>query len=310
MLQNTDMRARVGMSLRLVLIPFFLMLPSSSFPQKSDPRPVCTGIKAEKISANKIKITWSVPENFNAASIAIFRSTSQIQQKSAISAERPVAEVPSHSSSYTDTLTHFGSYYYALIARDKNGDLFNMLFPAVNATAKAVELAPPEGYNEIQPGPEERYAPGFLRELPLPYLDLISDLNIPPTKMSLRAENAGRALAGEYAERKRAPLSPYIFAKDMTLSPQGDDFFLFESLKTYFIKKDYKGSAEDLRRFLSIRREPDAAMRAVFYLAQSQYYCKNYRKALELFLFVEDFYPELSKKWIDSALDFYTPPIS
>ena len=283
-----------------------ILLPN--FAQTVSPRPVLTAINAKKIGVNKIQLTWNIPEKFNAASIAIFRSTSQIQQRSTISAEKPVAEVPAHTTTYTDTLKHFGDYYYALVARDKNGDLFNMLFPTVNATAKAVSLLPPDDYYDFPAEPEEQYVPGFLRELPLPYLDLISDLDIKPTPMTAKAKNAGKTLAGKYAVKKPKLLNPYIFQEDMVLSPEGDDFFLFESLKTYFIKKDYKGSITDLRNFLRITREQPVMMRAAFYLAESHYYCKNYRHALELFLFVEDEFPELSKKWIDSTLDFYKIP--
>lgn len=183
-----------------------------------------------------------------------------------------------------------------------------MLFPTVNATVKAVSLIPPDDYIEDVNEPEEQYVPGFLRELPLPYLDLISDLDIPPTKLSAKVKSEGRKLAGKYAVKKPVILNPYIFEEDLVLSPEGDDYFLFESLKNYFIKRDYKGSVKDLRSFLSITREPAVMIRAVFYLAQSHYYCKNYRKALELFLFIEDELPELSKKWIDSTLDFYQIP--
>ncbi|MCR4822293.1 MAG: hypothetical protein K5873_05425 [Treponema sp.] len=271
-------------------------------------RPVCTAISASKAGINKIKITWNLPSDFNAASIAIFRSNSPIELKSTISAEKPITEVPAHTTSYTDNLKYFGDYYYALIARDKDGSLFNMLLPTVNATVKAVTLLPPDDYYEVPSQNEEQYVPGFLRELPLPYLDLISDLDISPTKMSEKAKAQGKKLAGKYAVKKAKVLPPHVFEEDLVLSPQGDDFFLFESLKTYFIKQDYKGSVKDLLSFLSISRDHAVMMRAVFYLAQSQYYCKNYRKALELFLFTEDEMPELSKKWIDSTLDFYQIP--
>ena len=293
---------------RLIFLALFFAQAVFSYSQKITTRPVCTAIEAKKIGINKIQLTWNIPEGFSAASIAIFRSTSQIQLSSTISAEKPVAEVSSHTNTYTDNLKHFGDYYYALIARDKDGTLFNALFPSVNTTVKPVSLIPPDDYFEIAEEPDEQYVPGFLRELPLPYLDLISDLDIPPTKMSAKAKKAGSTLAGKYAVKKPTPLSPYVFEQDMILSPEGDDFFLFESLKTYFIKKDYKGSVKDLIKFLQITREPSVTTRAVFYLAQSQYYCKNYRKALELFLFVEDELPELSKKWIDSTLDFYKIP--
>ena len=302
------MFCRGSKKVKSIFICFLLITSSRSYTQMITSRPVLTSINAKKTGINKIHISWKVPDNFNAASIAIFRSTSQIQQKSTISAEKPVAEVPAHTNEYTDTLKHFGDYYYAVIARSKNGDLFNMLLPTVNSTAKAVSLLPPDDYYEVPAETEEQYSPGFLRELPLPYLDLISDLNIKPTPMSSKAKKAGKKLAGKYAVKKPKLLSPYVFEEDLVVSPEGDDFFLFESLKTYFIKKDYKGSVKDLVQFLSITREPQVTTRAVFYLAQSQYYCKNWRKALELFLYLEDDLPELSKKWIDSTLDFYQIP--
>ena len=292
--------------------PFFLVFLtiflSFTHAQKITTRPVCTSISAQKTAVNKIQICWDIPSEFNAASIAVFRSTSQIQQKSTITAEKPVAELPAHTTNYTDTLRHFGDYYYAVIARDKNGDLYNILLPTVNATVKPVSLIPPDDYFESAPEPEEQYAPGFLRELPLPYLDLISDLDIKATPMTAKANLAAKELSGKYSVKRPKLLDPFIFEEDMIVTPRGDDFFLFESLKNYFIQKDYKGSVKDLCKFLSITREPQVMTRAVFYLAESQYFCRNYRKALELFLFVEDEFPELSKKWIDSTLDFYRIP--
>ena len=286
----------------------FTALTSFLYPQNITRRPVCSNISAKKTGVNKITLTWEIPAGFQAASIAIFRSTSPIQQKSTISAEKPVAEVPAVTTTYTDELKHFGEYYYALVARDKNGSLFNMLFPSVNSTVKAVALLPPDDYFELPQENEEQYIPGYLRELPLPYLDLISDLDIKATPMGAKAKKAGKQLAGKYVTKKAKVMSPYVFEEDMVLSPEGDDFFLFESLKNYFIKKDYKGSVKDLKKFLSITRDSRVTVRAVFYLAQSQYFCRNYRKALELFLFLEDDLPELSKKWIDSTLDFYQIP--
>lgn len=307
-MHNIVMSRSVLRSAKTVFIAFLLATTAFVSAQTTSTRPVCTSLSAQKIGINKIKLTWKIPDSFKAASVAVFRSNEPITLKSTISAERPVAEVPAKLTTYTDTLKKFGEYYYAVIARDKDGNLFNMLFPTVNATAKAVVLEPPNGFYDIESTPEEQYVPGFLRELPLPYLDLISDLDIPPTQMSAKATNSGYELAGEYAVKKLKPLPPYVFEDDFVCATGGDDFYLFESLKNYFIKKDYKGSVTDLRKLLSVKRSPEVTTRAVFYLAESQYYCKNYRHALELFLFLEDDVPELAKKWIDSTLDFYQIP--
>ncbi|WP_407429429.1 hypothetical protein, partial [Treponema sp.] len=209
--------------------PAFLTSQSDTF------RPLCTSISAKKTGINKIQITWKCPSDFNASSIAIFRDNKPITLKSTVSAGHPVAEVPGNFTSYTDSLKKYGEYYYALIARDKNGNLYNMLFPTVNTTEKSVKLEAPANLYGETTGSDEQYVPGFLRELPLPYLDLISDLDVKPTKMGNKASNAGYELAGEHSLKKTKLLSPYIFEDDLICAPDGDDFYLFESLKTYFI---------------------------------------------------------------------------
>ena len=281
-------------------------------------KPVVYSIPAKKTAINKIQLTWSLPENFSAASIAVFRSSAQIIENSEILSMKPAAEIPAKSTSYTDTLKFFGEYYYALIARDKSGNLFDIVIPSANATISAVTLENPtkdEFAEKTQAGqtgkigqPEEKYQPSFLRNLPLPYLNLISDIGRKPTEFGEKTKNAGKELSGKFFEQKPKLREPYIFEEDLVCAPGGDDYYLFQSLKNYFIKKDYRASVTDLKNFLSVSREPYTAARASFYLAESQYYCRNYKSALQIFLFLEDVFPSLSKLWADSSLDQYTIP--
>lgn len=284
-------------------------------------KPVVNSISAKKTAINKIQLTWSLPENFSAASIAVFRSSAQIVENSEILSMKPVAEIPAKSTSYTDTLKFFGEYYYALIARDKSGNLFDIVIPSANATISAVKLENPkkdEFAEKTQTGQEDKieqneqleqkYQPSFLRNLPLPYLNLISDIGRKPTEFGEKAKTAGKELSGKFFAQKPKIRQPYIFEEDLVCAPGGDDYYLFQSLKNYFIKKDYRASAADLKNFLSVSREPYTAARASFYLAESQYYCRNYKSALQIFLFLEDVFPSLSKLWADSSLDQYTIP--
>lgn len=286
-------------------------------------KPVVNSISAKKTAINKILLSWSLPENFSAASIAVFRSSEQIIENSTILSMKPVAEIPSKSTSYTDTLKFFGEYYYALIARDKSGNLFDIVIPSANATISAVKLENPKEneFEKTRTGQaddigqtgnieqsEEKYQPSFLRNLPLPYLNLISDIGRKPTEFDEKAKSAGKALSGKFFAQKPKLREPYIFEEDLICAPGGDDYYLFQSLKTYFIKKDYRASAADLKKFLSVNREPYTAARASFYLAESQYYCRNYKSALQIFLFLEDVFPSLSKLWADSSLDQYAIP--
>lgn len=285
------------------LIPFFSF--SDDF---SDTKPIASSISAQKISVNKIQLKWTVPDDFNAASIAIFRDQKQISTAAPILSMKPVADVPAKTTSFTDTLSNFGEYFYALIARDKDGNLFDAVVPGINSTINAVTLENPNQDENAKNPVEAQYKPSYLRNLPLPYLDLISDIDRKPSDFSVEAMKNARTLSGKYYSSKPKLLEKYVFEEDLVCAPSGDDYYLFQSLKNYFIKKDYKSSSADLKRFLSVKREPYTALRAAFYLGESEYFSRNYKSALQIFLFLDDIFPELSKSWIDSTLDLYERP--
>lgn len=304
MVQNDCVKKFIFSCLALIfLLPFFSF--SDDF---SSSKPIVTDINAEKISVNKITLKWKTPDDFNAASIAIFRDTKEISTTASILSMKPVADVPAKTNTFTDTLSNFGEYFYALLARDKDGNLFDVVIPGTNATLTSVKLENPARDDKTQNPIEAQYQPSYLRNLPLPYLDLISDIDRKPTTFSVEAMKDARTLSGKYYNKKPGLLEEYVFEEDLVCAPNGDDYYLFQSLKDYFIKKDYKSSVADLKRFLSVRREPYTALRATFYLGESEYFSRNYKSALQIFLFLDDVFPELSKYWIDSTLDLYEMP--
>jgi len=272
-------------------------------------RPVVDMISATPVSANKIKITWKIPQNFNAHSIQVYKSTIPLTSK-IIEQTPPVAQLSPKKSSYIDTVVNYKDYFYAVIARLDDGSLYNIVLPSVNATVKGVKVKRPQkksepSEEEIQQNTPKYYPKGNLRELPLPYLDIISDLEKKPNKLKKEVIEAGKNLSKDYEKTPPEKLSPYYFDEDIVSPSGGDDFYLFEILRNYFVKKDYKNSVVELQKFLSINRSNETTNRAVFYLGQSQYFLGNYRHALTMFLYVEENYPILSKKWINSSLDFY-----
>lgn len=290
-----------------LILTFLQPLPSFSA-DFSDPKPVVNSISAQKSSDGKITIQWKIPDGFKAASIAVFRGTDEISDFPQILPMKPLADVPAGTMSFVDTVEDSGDYYYALIARDKDGNLFDAVIPGVNSTASAVSLENPgNGKTEENPK-EDEYRPSFLRNIPLPYLDIVPDISRKPSQLSAEALSAAITLSGKYYGKKPPLKEPYVFEEDSACKPNGDDYALFQSLKNYFIKKDYKNSAADLQRFLSTNREPGAAARAKFYLAESEYYLRNFQAALQIFLSLDDIFPELSKNWSDSALDQYEIP--
>lgn len=304
MIQNSYVKKFIFLPLVLILLQP-LQSFSADFP---DSKPIVTSISAQKSSVNKITIKWKIPDDFKAASVAVFRGTDKISDFPQILPMKPVADVPAKTTSYVDTPGNFGSYYYALIARDKDGNFFDAVIPGINSTINAVTLENPDKDKKEENPEEAEYRPSYLRNLPLPYLDLVPDIARKPTQFSDEALVAARTISGKYYGKKPPLKEPYVFEEDLVCKPDGDDYYLFQSLKNYFIKKDYKNSASDLRRFLSVNREPYTSARAAFYLAESEYYSRNFKTALQLFLFLDDIFPELSKSWADSTLDLYEIP--
>ncbi|WP_191013632.1 tetratricopeptide repeat protein [Treponema zioleckii] len=274
---------------------------------------------------NKVKLTWSTSETFSARKIVVMRAEKPIINQGMLISANILQELSTDTKEYEDNIQDSGTYYYAVVARTQAGTLYNILIPSVNATVTPVVLSKdftkqiykdmqeqkktepePDSISTMTVLPEEKiYSEGQMRELPLPYLDLIDDLYKKPSITNPEVIQAGKELSMEYQNSKKKVLLPYIFEEDLISNPEGDGYYLFKILKTHFITEDYQTSVHELKKFLSIYREPDITRRAAFYLGEAQYYCRRYRQAIAMFLFVEDDLPVLARKWIDSSLDFY-----
>lgn len=303
---------------RLALVFFVIALTSvfsvfSDDFSKNQSRPIVEMISAVPVSTNKIKITWKLPKsNLEIDSFLVYKSKRPFSL-SVSESDTNIAKLSAKSSSYIDTAKDFGEYYYTVLAKLKDGSIYNIVLPSINATVKGVAVTKPvkpvePSQEELEAKKEKIYPKGTNREVPLPYLDLVKDLEKKPNKLSAKVMKAGKELAGSTQKTKKEKLSPYFFEVDLYSPYGGDDFYLFEILKNHFVKKDYKTSVTELQKFLSVNRSEETTNRAAFYLAQSQYFLGNYRHALSMFLFTEDSYPVLSKKWINSTLDFYSVP--
>ncbi len=311
---------------------FFTICLSLNFSQAKS-RPVVDMISATAVSTNKIKITWKIPktfystsatsaasstakssavtENSTVDSILVYKSTLPI---SAQTLEKAVliARLPPKSCQYIDTVTSFREYYYAVLAKLNDGSVYKIILPSINTTVKGVKVEKPaqieeKSQEQIEAETPKIYNEGIIREFPLPYIDLVENFEKKPNNLKPEVIEAGKKLA-EGEKLKKEKLLPYYFDEDLVSPSGGDDYYLFEILKNYFVKKNYKESTSALQKFLSVNRSEQTTNRAAFYLAESQYFLGNYRSALTMFLFVENDYPLLCKKWINSTLDFYQIP--
>lgn len=80
---------------------------------------------------------------------------------------------------------------------------------------------------------------------------------------------------------------------------------LYEILQRNWMKYRYTEAKAELSAFLAQNRDAGATQRATFYLAEAEYFTGNYDGALKLFLTVQDSFPPLAGKWIDSCIDLY-----
>ena len=141
------------------------------------------------------------------------------------------------------------------------------------------------------------------REIPLPFLDVTEQFSKKPVKMNEETKKIAASLADGTKDKESKRMEPYIFEEDIISPDGGDDFLLFEILRTTFIQKKYKDSADQLKKLLGTNRSKEVTKRAVFYLGESEYYTKDYSAAVRTFLLVYDEYPVQAKKWIDATLD-------
>ena len=275
--------------------------------QKGSARPIVRQITAKAVSSSHIQVEWRLQKDFSAASLLVYRDTQPIATKAQISGAKALAELSPSSSYYIDTVRNYKAYYYAVIARTADGRLYDIVLPSINATVNAARAERPEqaDVEDSELSEEKLYADGQKREVPLPYLNMLESQDKKPNKLKPEVMAAGKELAAGYEKPRHEPLAPHIFDEDMISPAGGDDYYLFEILKDYFIRRDYASSVKALQTFLGVNRSPETTKRGAFYLGEALYYCGRYRDALMMFLYVEEDEPALAKKWIQSSLDFY-----
>ena len=321
--------------LRLTLVLFMaLSLPLAAGAQSA--RPVITGISAVSDSAGKITVSWSLPaktEGTQISAVLVYRDSRPLTESSALAGIAPVARLGMGADTYTDTVSDGIEYYYAVILEVIAGNMradeelyydeeldaaetpaagtaYTVLLPGVNATVKGTRArGTAKKQAPVQAAvPERTYEENQLRDRPLPFIDILGGER---RKKSGTISRGAEKKALSLAEGERpAPqvLEPYIFEEDL-LSPQGgDDYLLFEVLRDSFIRQDYNASVTALKKFLAQNRTAAVTRRAQFYLGESYYYTGHYPEALSCFLSLEEAYPSLSRRWMESTLDLYSIP--
>ncbi len=271
-------------------------------------RPLVRDIQARPSgisSGNKVRITWKLPEKPEPAinSLILYRTTEQISSFSQLAETQPLATLAPYVSEYVDTLSDLKDYYYTVISlTDTVYDVvllsFNSTVTGVHLTVKKVEEKEAEKTEY-----ETVYPEGKLRKTPLPFIDMIEGTSVEPLVSDKTAVSAMNTLSGNNGKYKKEKLTPYIFEEDLVSPDAGDDYLLYEILKNHFVQKNYSTTIEKLNQLIGTNISKDTQNRAYFYLGEAQYFSGKYEEAVRSFVKVEQYFPVVSKKWIEASLD-------
>lgn len=264
-------------------------------------KPIVQDIQAQAGKGTKINISWTLPSNPDKqiTKFYIYRDIQQITTFNQINNLTPIAELSAEATGYTDTVKDYKDYFYAVVAyTDRAYDLILLSF---NSTVTGTHVVMKAEERIVPLKQEEKFYPeGTLRETPLPYVDLVEGFN-KVSDFSEETMNYTNSLITSEPEKEKL-LKPYIFEEDLISPDAGDDYFLFEILKTTFVQRKYNEAISQLNKLLGTNVSESTRNRAIFYLGESEYLLGHYDNAVRSFVKVQNVYPVISKKWLDSAL--------
>lgn len=264
-------------------------------------RPIVQNIQTSVGNGRTINISWTLPqlEDDKISELQIYRSKKQISAFSDLENSVPIAKIPGNSTSYQDTIDDFSDYFYAVIA--VTNEPYKIVILSINSTIKGIHLNPKKQSPKEKKDDEKIYENGELRKTPLPYVSFIEGLNEDEI-ISEEVANSTKSLTFT-KEKQINTLQPYIFEEDLISPDGGEEYILFEILKTYFATKKYEQAVLNLSRLIGTNISENTRNRSIFYIGESYYFLKKYDDAIMNFIKVKNAYPKESQLWIDSSLD-------
>ena len=268
-------------------------------------QPIVHNIRSEAGKGYKINIFWTVPDNpeKEITGFLVYRDTRHIASYSQIKNITPIATLTADYTGYTDTVSDFNDYFYCVITlTEETKTPYDLILLSYNSTVKGVHLAINTKQSEpVKEEKEKLYYEGTSRETPLPFIDMQNDLIVQPT-ISDETASITESLITKKGQ-KQPLLKPYIFEEDLISPDGGDDYLLFDILKQYFVQKNYKETITQLHKLAGTNIKDTTRNRVYFYIGEAEYLMGEYENAVKSFVKVQNVYPTLAKKWINSALD-------
>ncbi|MBO4859845.1 MAG: hypothetical protein J5527_15125 [Treponema sp.] len=283
---------------KLLFVVFFL-----AFSLNAQVKPIVQDIFAQAGNGPRINVYWTLPKNVRPAitKLLLYRATQPITSYSQIERMLPIAELSPETTGYTDTISDFNDYYYAVIVC--NDRPYDLIMISMNATVTGAHLTAvvPEKKQYNYEEPEKLYLDGEKRKTPLPYIDYVEGLNNEQQISEYTAKSTTQFYSS--SQNNYNEITPYFFEEDLISPDGGDDFILFEILKTTFVQEKYEEAVVELKRLTNLNISKAVQNRTYFYMAEAQFFIGQYDEAVKNFINASSAYPQLTKKWINLSLD-------
>ncbi len=200
-------------------------------------------------------------------------------------------------------------FYYAVLDAElvKAGKV--SLVPGENSTQFPVQV-PLEKAEKVKT-PDSKTS---IRIMPLPYLilskeiktgeELKSSIHLPRrVELNPATSKAVGAILADAPHLNERQMKVALLDMDQIENPTGEEYVLKAILHEHLLSGGYSQAETELVDFLSVRRKRQIEVRAHFYLAQSFYFQRQYRKALTEFLITQDEYYKEVRHWVDACFD-------
>ncbi len=274
-------------------------------PSEEELASAITGIRAENVE-DSIVITFSASKKDR--DLILYRSTSPIQNSRDLLKSHAIRTFSSSQEKVQDFPIPGIQYYYAI----QDAGLVKIgkvsFSSADNTTVNPVQI-PLGKYRIGLPQTAQTF-----RAIPLPYLlitsgidsgkDLETSLQFRFPKRATVSPAGSKAIARVLAAvsvPNYVDPKPEILELDRAGASAGEEYTLKTILDDAFSKSNWKESTALLENFLSIHRSKEIEARSHFYLGQTYYFQKEYRKAFLEFLLAEEQHYVTVQPWLDAV---------
>lgn len=284
---------------------FFTIFTISCFAQSSASSVISNlkvTIKSISNDNATISLNWKIPKKNDITEFIIYRNTKQLT-KEQLSQLTPIETLKGKYTSYFDTVKNLSEeYYYAVLTKNRNGEIFDIIIPTVNSTVIPVIPVPKKSvFTEHINKPGKIETRENERELiPLPFLNEHDTSYAEKITIPQKNIEVAKKLSSKTNKSKTKPLQ--ILPQDK-IPDTGDQYLLSVIVNTSFINAEWETAKKDLLEFLKINRTSETINRANFYLGQIYFYQGNSKNALNSFMSSLNSYPIESRQWIDEVLE-------